>query len=145
MNKTATTAKYKASIDYHPSQIARLKDPEYAAVYLETHLEDHEPMDLETDLLNLALSNVAEAIAPDQTYAIALETILQKQGAAAIYDLADWLKGLGLKLTVTVDKKVQTNFPENFPEIEIPNIHQILSCTNQEFTGASESDASELS
>ena len=32
---------------------------------------------------------------------------MQKQGAEAIYGLADWLKGLGLKLTVTVDKEAE--------------------------------------
>jgi len=119
MNKTTTTSIYKASVDYQPSQIARLEDPEYAAIYLETHLEDHEPMDIETELLKLALSNVAEALAPDQTYAIALETILQKQGAATIYDLADWLKGLGLKLTVVVNAETKVyNSLEDYTETQ---------------------------
>ena len=100
---------YNASADHHPYQIDSLKDLEYAAIYLETHIEDHEPLDVETNLLKLALSNVAEAIAPEQFTANTeiLETILQKQGAEAIFDLADWLKGLGLKLTVVVDQKAE--------------------------------------
>jgi DNA-binding phage protein len=112
---------YKASVAYHPYHIDRLKDPEYAAVYLEVHLEDHEPLDIETNLLKLALRNVAEALAPEQlaTNTETLETILQKQGAEAIYGLADWLKRLGLKLTVIVDKEaeIQDSAPED-SEIE---------------------------
>ncbi len=114
-------ATYKASDDYHPYHIDRLKDPEYAAVYLEVHLEDHEPLDIETNLLKLALSNVAEALAPEQlaTHTEALETILQKQGAEAIYGLAYWLKGLGLKLTITVDKESEIqDFSEEHVELE---------------------------
>jgi len=112
---------YNASVDHHPYQIDSLKDLEYAAIYLETHIEDHEPSDIETNLLKLALSNVAEAIAPEQLIANTeiLEMILQKQGAEAIYDLADWLKGLGLKLTVVVDQEVEIqNSGANHTEIE---------------------------
>jgi hypothetical protein len=117
-----------ASDSYNKYHIKELQDLNYAAIYLETHLEDHEPIDLETDLLKLALSNVAEAIAPDQTYAIALETILQKQGAAAIYDLADWLKGLGLKLTVTVNTEAEIyNSSENYAQIEAQKILTIAA------------------
>jgi DNA-binding phage protein len=106
-----------ASDSYRKYHIKELQDINYAAVYLEVHLEDHEPLDIETDLLKLALSNVAEALAPEQlaTHTETLETILQKQGAEAIYGLADWLKGLGLKLTVTVDKEaeIQDSAPEH--------------------------------
>jgi DNA-binding phage protein len=98
-----------ASDSYREYHIKELQDINYAAVYLEVHLEDHEPLDIETNLLKLALSNVAEALAPEQlaTHTETLETILQKQGAEAIYGLADWLKGLGLKLTVTVDQETE--------------------------------------
>jgi len=110
-----------ASDSYREYHIKELQDINYAAVYLEVHLEDHEPLDIETNLLKLALSNVAEALAPDHltTHTETLETILQKQGAEAIYGLADWLKGLGLKLTVTVDKEaeIQDSAPEG-SEIE---------------------------
>ena len=110
-----------ASDSYREYHIKELQDINYAAVYLEVHLEDHEPLDIETNLLKLALSNVAEALVPDHltTHTETLETILQKQGAEAIYGLADWLKGFGLKLTVTVDKEaeIQDSAPED-SEIE---------------------------
>jgi hypothetical protein len=112
---------YEASDAYHPYHIERLKDPEYAAVYLEVHLEEHESLDIETNLLKLAFSNVAEALAPEQlaTHTETIEIILQKQGAEAIYGLADWLKELGLKLTVTVDKEAEIqNLDQEDSDIE---------------------------
>lgn len=122
MTNAVNQINYKASDAYHPYHIDRLKDPEYAAVYLEVHLEDHEPLDIETNLLKLALNNVAEALASEHltTHTETLETILQKQGAEAIYGLADWLKGLGLKLTVTVDKEAEIqDFAAEDSEIEV--------------------------
>lgn len=102
-------AKIPPSDSYDEYHIKELQDINYAAVYLEAVIEDHDPEDIQTNFLKLALSDVAEAIAPEQlaTHAETLETILQKQGAEAIYGLADWLKGLGLKLTVTVDKEAE--------------------------------------
>jgi hypothetical protein len=87
-----------ASDSYREYHIKELQDINYAAVYLEVHLEEHEPLDIETNLLKLAFSNVAEALEPEQlaTHTATLEIILQKQGTEAIYGLADWLKGLGL-------------------------------------------------
>jgi DNA-binding phage protein len=130
MTDAVNQATYKASEAYHPHHIDRLKDPEYAAVYLEVHLEDHEPLDIETNLLKLALSNVAEALAPEQLaiHTETIETILQKQGAEAIYGLADWLKGLGLKLTVTVDQesKIQDFAPED-SETEAPEMMPVAA------------------
>ncbi len=114
-------AQNQTSDSYHEYHIKELQDLNYAAIYLETHIEDHEPLDVETNLLKLALSNVAEAIAPEQLIANTeiLEMILQKQGAEAIYDLADWLKGLGLKLTVVVDQEAEIqNSGANHTEIE---------------------------
>lgn len=123
MSKTASQSTYKASVDYHSSHIVRLQDPEYAAVYLDVHLEDHEPSDIEANLLKLALGNVAEALAPEQlaAYNATLESIMQQQGAEAIYGLANWLKGLGLKLTVIVDAaEAQSENPDrSLKELEI--------------------------
>ena len=85
MTDTVDQVIYKAGDAYHTYHIDRLKDTKYAAVYLEVHLENHRLLDIETNLLKLVLSDVAEAI----------------------YGLADWLKGLGLKLTVTVDKEAE--------------------------------------
>jgi hypothetical protein len=94
-----------ASDSYREYHIKELQDINYAAVYLDVHLEDHEPSDIEANLLKLALGNVAEALAPEQleAYNATLEAIMQKKGVEAIYGLATWLKDLGLKLTVTVD------------------------------------------
>ena len=96
--------------EYH---IKELQDINYAAVYLEAVIEDHDPEDIQTNFLKLALSEVAEALASEQlaTHTETLETILQKQGAEAIYGLADWLKGFGLKLTVTGIKKPKFKIP----------------------------------
>ena len=102
-------AKIPPSDSYDEYHIKELQDINYAAVYLESVIEDHDPEDIQTNFLKLALNDVAEALASEQlaTHTETLETILQKQGAEAIYGLADWLKGLGLKLTVTVDKAAE--------------------------------------
>ena len=104
--------------EYH---IKELQDINYAAVYLEAVIEDHDPEDIQTNFLKLALSEVAEALASEQlaTHTETLETILQKQGVEAIYGLADWLKELGLKLTVTVDKEAEIqNLDQEDSDIE---------------------------
>ena len=119
-----------ASDSYREYHIKELQDINYAAVYLEVHLEEHEPLDIETNLLKLAFSNVAEALAPEQltTHTETIEIILQKQGAEAIYGLADWLKELGLKLTVTVDKEagVQDTAQEGFEEDSEITTHEMI-------------------
>ncbi len=99
--KTPTTSSYQ---DY---LISRLQDPEYAALYLEAHLEETE--DIEPELLQLALDNVLQALSVTRLTAEEtavhrqkLDEILALPGSLAIYGLADWLQGLGLKLTVTV-------------------------------------------
>jgi DNA-binding phage protein len=95
---------------YHDYLISRLKDPNYAAVYLETHFEQ-DGEEAEPELLLLALSNVAEAISgqkmtleQEKVHYEKLNELLNKRGSDAIHGLANWLKALGLKLNVTVDK-----------------------------------------
>lgn len=92
---------------YQNYLISRLKDPEYAALYLEAHLEETE--DIELELLQLALDNVLQALSvtrltADETavHRQKLDEILALPGSLAIYGLANWLQELGLKLTVTV-------------------------------------------
>jgi hypothetical protein len=51
------------SDSYHDSLIESLKDPHYAAVYLETHLEGDE-YEFESELLRLAFNHVLEALRP---------------------------------------------------------------------------------
>ncbi|HBL13896.1 MAG TPA: transcriptional regulator [Cyanobacteria bacterium UBA11162] len=93
------------SLPYHDFLISHLKDPNYAAVYLETHFELDEGEDPEPELLRLALSHVAEALSSsEQTkqHLEKLDELLSKPGSEAIYSLGTWLNALGLKLTVTV-------------------------------------------
>lgn len=91
---------------YRESLIARLKNPEYAAGYIEAILEEEDP---EPELLKDALQDVALALGemnlPKQQKSLhleKLERILSVEGSAEIYNLALWLDKLGLKLTVTV-------------------------------------------
>lgn len=96
------------SDSYQDYLIEALKDKIHAAAYLTAHLEDEEP---ESGLLELALSNVFEALGePNMSSEEAslhlekLDVLLSKNGSATIYALANWLKVLGLKLTVAVDE-----------------------------------------
>lgn len=51
--------KMPTSDSYHPYLISHLKDPSYAALYIEAILEEEDP---EPELLKMALSHVAEAL-----------------------------------------------------------------------------------
>ena len=91
---------------YRESLIARLKNPEYAAGYIEAILEEEDP---EPELLKDALQDVALALGEmnmtkqqESLHLEKLERILSVEGSAEIYNLALWLDKLGLKLTVTV-------------------------------------------
>jgi DNA-binding phage protein len=97
------------SDSYFDDLILRLKDPSYAAVYLETHFELEEDEEPDPKLIRLALSNVAEALGeqkmtPEQAklHLEKLDELLSKRGSEAIYNLGNWLNALGLKLTVAV-------------------------------------------
>jgi DNA-binding phage protein len=101
-------AKMPTSDSYQGYLIEALKDKIHAAAYLTAHLEDEEP---EPGLLALALSNVFEALGePNMSVEEAslhlekLDVLLSQNGSATIYALANWLKALGLKLTVAVDE-----------------------------------------
>lgn len=95
------------SDSYQDYLISRLKDPTYAALYLETHMEEEE--DNEPELLRLALDNVLQALSSSnlsseqvELHRQKLDEILSQPGSIAIYGLASWLNELGLKLTVVV-------------------------------------------
>ena len=97
------------SLPYHDFVMARLKDPSYAAVYLETHFELDEGEEPDEALIRLALSVVAEALGqPKMTpeeyelHLKQLDELLSHQGSDTIYNLGTWLNALGLKLTVAV-------------------------------------------
>ena len=99
--------KAPTSDSYQDYLISRLKDPNYAALYLETHMEEEE--DNEPELLRLALDNVLQALSSStmsfdqaELHRQKLDEILSQPGSLAIYGLANWLNELGLKLTVVV-------------------------------------------
>jgi len=113
------------SLPYHDFLISHLKDPAYAATYLETHLEDdgEEP---DSRLIKLALSHVAEALAeqnltPEQAklHREQLDQILSQPGNEAIYNLANWLNALGLKLTVTMIDQEDNNIINTANNVKI--------------------------
>ena len=101
------------SLPYHPFKIEFLKEPIHSALYLEALFEEKDP---EAELLQLAFSSVAEALAeqkmnPEKAkiHREKLDEILSQKGSDVLYNLADWLKELGLKLTVTVDEISEDN------------------------------------
>jgi len=113
------------SLPYHPSLIARLKKPEYAADFIDAFFEEKDP---EAELLKLVLSDVAEALAAEKMtserakiHREKLDEILSQKGSDAIYNLAGWLKELGLKLTVTVDdvSEDETAEAESLEEVNV--------------------------
>ena len=101
--------KIPASDSYHDYLIESLrKNPELPPAYITATFEEKDP---EPELLQAALSNVAEALGNNMSESEAqqhrekLEVLLSSPANLAIYSLADWLNALGLKLTVTVAEK----------------------------------------
>ena len=114
------------SISYQPFLLDNLKVLNYAALYLETHLEEDE-FEFDPELLKMALKNVLEALGdshlPAEQIGIHeqfLDKLLTMPAEIAIYNLGIWLKALGLKLTVTVDKE-EKNLVENLPSLNADN------------------------
>jgi DNA-binding phage protein len=98
------------SLPYHPYKISNLKEPTYSAGYL-TEIFEEEEGDLELGIMPKALRDVFEAVGkPNMSAEEAslhlekLDILLSQNGSATIYALANWLKVLGLKLTVAVDE-----------------------------------------
>ncbi|MEZ2250437.1 DNA-binding protein [Microcoleus sp.] len=97
------------SVPYHPFLIEQLKDPAYAAGYLTLFLNEQEEGDLDIGIFPSALKEVFEALGePNMSDEEAklhldkLDVLMSQSGIATIYALANWLKVLGLKLTVAV-------------------------------------------
>ena len=98
------------SLPYHPLKIKSLKDPLFALAYL-TEIFEEEEGDLELGIMLKALRDVFEALGQpnmsDEDASLHLEkldVLMSHHGSATIYALANWLKVLGLKLTVAVDE-----------------------------------------
>jgi hypothetical protein len=94
-----------ASDSYQDYLLSHLRDLQYAATYLETHLEGDAP---DPELLQLALKNLCQALSSGQSSEKAklqqLNEIFNQPGSQAIQSLALWLSDIGLKLTVKVDE-----------------------------------------
>jgi len=90
--------KVPTSRDYQEYLIESLQDPERAAGYIAAILEEEDP---EPELLASALDDVAIALGEDSD-----RQWVKDFGASgkrqAIYELAEWLNSLGLRLTVKV-------------------------------------------
>jgi DNA-binding phage protein len=98
------------SVPYHPFKIKSLKGPNFSAGYL-TEIFEEEEGDLELGIMRKALRDVFEAlgelIRPAEEASLHLEkldVLWSQNGSATIYALANWLKALGLKLSVAVDE-----------------------------------------
>jgi DNA-binding phage protein len=91
------------SVSYHPSLIERLRNPTYAAAFLNAILEEADP---EPDLLKSALRNISEALGDRmEPMALAahqerLQLLLPPSKPLSIADLMTWLEPFGLRLLV---------------------------------------------
>lgn len=116
------------SDSYYDDLILRLKDPNYAALYIETHMELEENEELDPQLLQMALSYVAQALGTKNNmteeqikqHQQQLDSILSKPGYEGIYTLGNWLNMLGLKLTVVTSNN--------------SNLHKIDNSVNSQVT-----------
>jgi len=100
------TVKAPTSDIWIDSLIDSLKDPQEAAAYLEAVLESEAG---DSELLSVALQDVLKALGESQLSSEEtqhrlekIDDILSQPGSEAIYELAQWLKPLGLQLTVTI-------------------------------------------
>jgi DNA-binding phage protein len=96
--------KMPTSKSYHEFLIDSLQDSQEAASYISAFFEEQDP---ESELLKLVLNHVLEALTKSNTspetvreQKAKLDEILSQPGSEAIYNLANWLKVLGLKLQV---------------------------------------------
>jgi hypothetical protein len=107
---------YPASRDYRVSLIKSLQDPENAAGYLTAILEEPDP---EPELLASALDDVAIALGGegDRKW---VKDFGESDKSQTVYELAEWLDSLGLRLTVDVQygEKFVADFREAQQDIE---------------------------
>ncbi|MBP0016758.1 MAG: transcriptional regulator [Cyanobacteria bacterium SBLK] len=106
--------------DYLIESLAQ--NPQLAADYIAATLEEEKP---DRDLLKNALLQVSEALGKTQKmtpqqiqlHAEKLQKLLSEQGSKVIYDFAEWLDLLGLKLTVVVREGEQDTEAIGDPEL----------------------------
>ena len=90
--------KVPTSRDYQEYLIEALQNPKRAAGYIAAILEEEDP---EPELLASALDDVAMALGEDSDRQW-VKNFGANDKSQSFYELAEWLDGLGLKLTVTV-------------------------------------------
>jgi DNA-binding phage protein len=119
------------SLPYHPYKISNLKDPAYSAGYL-TEIFEEESGDLELGIMRKALRDVFEALGEpnmsDEEASLHLEKLdglLSQNGMATIYALANWLKALGLKLTVAVDREDEGEQESSVTDVELVEVGNV--------------------
>lgn len=108
------------SISYQSSVIERLKNPAYAAAYLNAILEEVDP---EPDLLKSALLNIAEALGDRLDPSVLnahkdrLTILLSNSNPLSIVDLMTWLEPFGLRLLVMSHPASDYITPESYSSI----------------------------
>ncbi len=120
------------SVPYHPFLIEQLKDPVYAAGYLTLFLNEQEEGDLDIGIFPSALKDVFEALGePNMSADDAklhlekLDGLLSQNGMATIYALANWLKVLGLKLTVAVAQEDEGEEESSVSAVELVEVGKV--------------------
>ncbi len=98
------SVKVPTSRDYQEYLVNSLKDPERAAGYIAAILEESDP---EPELLAAALDDVAAALG-DEGDRQWVKDFGASDKSQAVYELAEWLDSLGLKLTVENAQKVDS-------------------------------------
>ncbi|MEG4144403.1 transcriptional regulator [Microcoleus sp. Pol12B5] len=119
------------SVPYHPLKIKSLKDPLFAVAYL-TEIFEEEAGDLEFGIMRKALLDVFEALGePNMSAEDAklhlekLDVLLSGEGSATIYALANWLKVLGLNLTVAVAQEDEGEESGSFAGAELAEVGNV--------------------
>ncbi len=111
------------SVDYYPSLIERLKNPEYAIAFITAILEEPEP---EPELLHSALSDVATALGAAQMTPNALHQhqenlnqLFAQLEPQSLFQLNEWLNQLGLKLTLAPCQPVEQTLTDGRTEASL--------------------------
>ena len=94
--------KVPTSRDYQEYLIESLQNPKRAAGYIAAILEEEDP---EPELLASALDDVAMALGEDSDRQW-VKNFGANDKSQSFYELTEWLDGLGLKLTVTVQPTI---------------------------------------
>ncbi|XZO02044.1 MAG: DNA-binding protein [Microcoleus sp.] len=120
------------SLPYHPFKISNLKDTSYSAAYLSLIFDEEEEGDLEMGIMRQVLRDVFEALgepimsAEDaKLHLEKLDILLPQSGIATIYALANWLKVLGLKLTVAVAQEDEGEESGAVSDVELAEVAKV--------------------